>query len=183
MLTTLVALCAVAAPVPVKKPALEITVALDRITYKLGDKVVMEFTIKNVSTGDLWIGDGFLAPEHHEVGPGRHFELVTTDAAGTDLRYWGTRLTEGKTSGIRKVFKLKPGDTYRGKVVLSEGGFATVKTDKRHLLGTDSAEYKMKLVYQVNPETHGVWMPPKDLDKELLWNGLITSNTVTLTFK
>ncbi|MCI0699906.1 MAG: hypothetical protein L0241_02350, partial [Planctomycetia bacterium] len=66
--------------------------------------------------------------------------------------------------------------------VLTEGGYATVKTDKRHMLGADSAEYKLRLVYQVNPKTHGVWQPPKEFDDEMLWHGVIASNPLTLTF-
>jgi hypothetical protein len=175
------ALCS--APVPVKKPALELTAQLDKVTYKPGDKVTLAFTLKNVSGAELWIGDGYPAPENHEVGPGRHFELAIADATGTRLHFWNHHLTECRTSGIRKVFKLKPGDTYTGNVILTEGGYATVKTDKRHLLGSDSAEYKFKLVYQVNPKSHGVWQPPKDFDPENLWHGIVTSNPLTLTFK
>lgn len=182
MLPALVVICALA-PVPQKKPALELTVALDKITYKPGDRVVLSFSLKNTTAGELWIGDGYPAPTNHEVGPGRHFELQTTDATGTALHFWNHHLTEGRTSGIRKVFKLKPGDTYTGTVILSEGGFATVKTDKRHMLGTDSANYTVKLVYQVDPKSHGVWQPPKDFDEEKLWHGLITSNEVKLAFK
>lgn len=175
--------CLALAPVPIKKPALELAVALDKLTYKPGDTVTLSFTLKNVSTATLWIGDGYPAPQNHEVGPGRHFELSTADADGTALHFWNHHLTEGRTSGIRKVFKLKPGDTYTGNVILTEGGFATVKTDKVHKLGTDSANYTVKLVYQVNPKSHGVWQPPQDFDEEMLWYGVITSNTVTLTFK
>ena len=182
MLAALVALCSIA-PVPMKKPALELTVALDKVTYQPGDKVVLSFTLKNATTGELWIGDGYPAPENHEVGPGRHFELQSADADGTALHFWNHHLTEGRTSGIRKVFKLKPGDTYTGKVILTEGGFATVKTDKVHKLGTDSAKYTMKLVYQVNPKSHGVWQPPKDFDEEKLWHGVVVSNEVRLSFK
>jgi hypothetical protein len=68
-------------------------------------------------------------------------------------------------------------------VVLSEGEFATVKSDARHKLGADAANYKLKLAYQVNPMSHGVWQPPKDFDEEQLWYGVITSNEVTLSFK
>jgi hypothetical protein len=182
MLPALVVICTIA-PVPVKKPALELTVALDKVTYKPGDKVTLSFTLKNASRAELWIGDGFPAPENHEVGPGRHFELHTSDADGNPLHFWNHHLTEGHTSGIRKVFKLKPGDTYTGKVILTEGGFATVKTDKIHKLGVDATNYKVKLVYQVNPKSHGVWQPPKDFDPEMLWHGVLSSNEVTLSFK
>src|SRR5262245_768213 len=182
MFSALVTLCALA-PVPMKKPALELTAQLDKVWYKPGEKVVLKFALKNVSGAELWIGDGYPAPENHEVGPGRHFELAMTDATGTELRFWSTHLTEGRTSGIRKVFKLKPGDTYTGTVILSDGWFATVKTDKSHKLGVDSGEYKFKLVYQVNPRSHFTWKPPNDFDEEKLWHGVITSNPVTLTFK
>lgn len=182
MFAALVVLCSIA-PVPMKKPALEFTIALDKVTYKPGDAVALSFTLKNATTAELWIGDGYPAPSNPEVGPGRHFELQTTDSTGTALRFWSDHLTEGRTSGIRKVFKLKPGDTYTGKVVLTDGSFATVKTDKVHKLGADSANYTLKLVYQVNPESYGVWQPPKDFDKEQLWQGLVTSNSVSLTFK
>ena len=179
MLAVLV--CLALAPVPMKKPALEFTVALDKVTYKPGDEVTLEFTLKNVSAADLWIGDGFLAPKHHEVGPERHFELHTTDATGADLLFWSAQPTEGKTAGIRKVFKLKPGDTYTGKVILTDGGFATVKMDKIHKIGVDSAHYTLKLVYRVTSPS--AWKPPKDFDPELLWQGTLTSNAVALTYK
>ena len=102
MLVTLVVVCALA-PVPQKKPALDLTVALDKVTYKPGDKVVLAFTLKNATAGELWIGDGYPAPENHEVGPGRHFELSITDADGTALHFWNNHLTEGRTSGIRVI--------------------------------------------------------------------------------
>jgi hypothetical protein len=180
MLAALLAFCAIA-PVPEKKPALELTAQLAKVWYKPGEKVSLTFTLKNVSGAELWIGDGFLAPAT-EVGPGRHFELAVKND-DTDFRYWGRISTEGKTMGIRKVFKLKPGDTYTGGFVVSDGGLSTIKTDKRHTLGVDSANYTVKLVYQVNPKTHGIWQPPKDFDEEMLWHGVITSNPLTLNFK
>ena len=162
MILALCAACLVIAPVPEKKPALELTAQLDKVWYKSGEKVSLTFTLKNVSGATLWIGDGFLAPAT-EVGPGRHFELAVKND-DTDFRYWGRISTEGKTMGIRKVFKLKPGDTYTGGFVVSDGGLATMKTNTSHKLGVDSAKYTLKLVYQVNPKTHGVWQPPKDFD-------------------
>lgn len=182
MLAALVAFCSLA-PVPQKKPALELTASLDKVTYKPGDAVALTFELRNRSAAELWIGDGYPAPKNHEVGPGRHFELAITDADGTRLHFWNNHLTECTTSGIRRVFKLKPGESYRGTVVLTDGGYATVKTDKRHKLGADSANYTLKLVYQVNPKSHGVWEPPKDFEAEALWHGVVTSNELRLTFK
>lgn len=182
MIAALVVLFSVA-PVPMKKPVLEFTVALDKVTYKADDKVVLAFELKNRTTAELWIGDGYPAPVNHEVGPGRHFELRTADKDGNALHFWNNHLTEGRTSGVRKVFKLKPGESYRGTIIISEGGFATVKTDTRHKLGVDTTNYTVKLVYQVNPKSHSVWEPAKDFDEEKLWHGVIMSNTVSLTFK
>jgi len=177
-----VGLC-LAAPVPEKKPALALTINLDKKTYKPGEDVKLTFELKNVSGADLWIGEGWLAPETNEIGPGRHFDLVVRDEDETRYRYWGPTLTEGRTSGIRKVFLLKAGDTFRGGFVVSAGSLATIKTDKRHKLGVDSANYTLKLVYQVNPKTHGVHEPPKDFDPDRLWQGVIESNEVELSFK
>src|SRR5689334_21102707 len=103
MILALLALPLPLAPVPEKKPALELTAQLDKVWYKPGEKVSLTFTRKNVSGAELWIGDGFLAPAT-EVGPGRHFELAVKND-DTDFRYWGPVSTEGKTMGIRKVFR------------------------------------------------------------------------------
>src|SRR5436189_4225832 len=137
MLATLCVALALAAPVPEKKPKLTLTAALDKKEYRRGDPVKLTFEIKNVSKADVWIGEGFLAPESNEIGPGRHFELNVRDEDETRFRYWGPVSTEGRTSGIRKVFRLKPDEVFKGGFEVSAGGFATIKTDKRHKLGVD----------------------------------------------
>jgi len=183
MIATLcVALC-VAAPVSEKKPVLALTVALDKKTYKPGDDVKLTFELKNVSREEVWIGEGWLAPETNEIGPGRHFELSVRDEDETRFRYWGPVATEGHTSGVRKVFLLKPGEVLKGGFSVSAGSFATIKTDRRHKLGVDSANYTLKLIYQVNPKSHGVYQPPKNFDPDKLWQGTIESNEVELSFK
>lgn len=180
------ALCitlALAPPVPEEKPVLSLTVSLDKKSYRPGDAVKLTFELKNVSDGDVWIGEGWLAPETNEIGPRRHFELDVRDEDETRFRYWGEAMTEGGAAGIRKVFLLKPGETYKGGFVVSAGSLATIKTDRRHKLGVDSTNYTLQLVYQVNPKTHGVYKPPENFDPEKLWQGKIESNEVGLTFK
>ncbi len=183
MLATLCVAVCLAAPVPEKKPVLTLTIALDKKAYRPGEDVKLTFELKNVGRDDLWIGEGFLAPETNEIGPGRHFDLVARDEDETRFRYWGPVLTEGGASGIRKVFRLKPDEVYKGGFVVSAGSLATIKTDKRHKFGVDAANYTLKLVYQVNPKTHGVWQPTKDFDPERLWTGVIESNGVELHYK
>jgi hypothetical protein len=109
--------------------------------------------------------------------------LHARDEDETRFRYWGPVSTEGGALGIRRVFRLKPDEVYKGGFEVTAGSFATIKTDKRHKLGVDSANYTLKLVYQVNPKSHGVWMPPKDFDPELLWQGVLESNELELKFK
>jgi hypothetical protein len=179
-------LCAglcLASPPAEDKPALALTIKLDKQAYRPGDEVALTFELKNVSDKNLWIGEGWLAPDTNEIGPGRHFELDVRDEDETRFRYWGPVLTEGPTSGIRKVFLLKAGETFKGAFAVSAGSLATIKTDKPHKLGVDSKNYTLRLVYQVDPKTHGVYMPPKEFDPEKLWKGKLVSNEVELNFK
>ncbi len=109
-------------------------------------------------------------------------------------------MTEGQTAGIRKVFKLKPGEAYTGSICLSAGmdkdkkvsnlphddrggSFEDKKTKKAHVLGKDGKKYTAQLLYQVRDQTHGVWMPPKDFKEELLWKGQILSKPIEFEVK
>jgi hypothetical protein len=153
---------------------------------------VLQFALKNETDKVLFVGDGFLAPGYHEAGPGRHFE-VHVKAGGKELLYfWTGTATEGRTAGIRKVFKLGPGEQYKGSIRLSAGAekdqkrgelpheqrggsFESQVSRKSHVLGRDGRQYTVELRYQVDPESHGVWQPPAEFKSGLLWKGKLTS--------
>jgi len=201
-----VTLIAAAAPAPdvkpkpgyAKKDGLSLTVTLNKKSYGPADEIVLHFALKNESGKALFVGDGFMAPEYHEAGPGRHFE-VHVKAGGKDpLYFWSGMATEGDTAGIRKVFKLKPGEEYKGSIRLSAGieqdekradlphekwggSFEDKASRKRHVLGKDGQRYTVELRYQVDPKSHGVWEPPADFKDELLWKGNL--NSATLEFE
>src|SRR5436853_631744 len=81
-------------------------VTLDRKAYTVRDDLTLQFTLKNESGRVMYVSDGWLAPKHHEAGPGRHFEVHVKAGGTAPLYFWSGVLTEGETSGIRKVFKL-----------------------------------------------------------------------------
>jgi hypothetical protein len=178
-----------------KKDGLSLTVALDKKVYASTDEIKLSFTIKNVTDKDMFIGDGFLAPNYHEAGPGRHFEVQITAEKKSPLYFWTGMATEGEASGARKVFKLEPGKTYEGSIRISAGAgkdekraeqphgqrggsLEDKKTRKGHVLGKDGQKYTVALLYQVNPKSHGVWEPPAEFKDELLWKGEITCSPV-----
>jgi len=72
--------------------------------------------------------------------------------AGTPLHYWNHHLTEGRTSGIRKVFKLKPGDTYTGTVLLSEGRLRHREDGQAPPASANRPNTNSSSSNQVNPE-------------------------------
>jgi len=169
------------------RDGLSLTVTLDKKVFRPTDEVKLSFTLKNESDRDRFIGDGYPAPENHEAGPGRHFEVYVTPKGKHPLYFWGGHLTECETSGIRKVFKLKPGETYDGSIVLRSargteriGSFEDKKTRQRHVLGKDARQYYVQLVYQVNPNSHGVWEPPADFADDLLWTGFLISSPIEI---
>lgn len=175
-----------------KEEGLSLTVSLDKKAYAPADDIDLRFALKNETDRALFVGDGFLAPDYHEAGPSRHFE-VHVKAGGKDpLYFWSGSATEGSTAGIRKVFKLKPGDEYKGHIRLVAGtgtkvegakfpqdlrggGFENIASRKRHTLGKDGTQYTVELRYQVDPKTHGVWKPPADFKDELMWQKAMTS--------
>jgi hypothetical protein len=178
-----------------KKDGLSLTVSLDKDTFGPADEIVVTFKLKNETEKDLFLGDGYLAPDYHEAGPGRHFEVHVTTEKKVPLRFWSGTGTEGTTSGIRKVFLLKPGKTYEGSIRLSAGAkndaefatgphgirggsFENTKTRRRHVLGADGQKYTLSLRYQVDPKSHGVWKPPADFKEDLLWKGVLTSSPI-----
>ncbi len=194
------ALLAAPAPLPVekqragyaKKDGLSVTVTLDRKSYGPADAIVLHFALKNETDRPLFVGDGYLAPSYHEAGPGRHFEVHVKSGGKDALYFWSGMATEGHTSGIRKVIRLKPGEEYRGSIRLSAGiekdekaatvsheqrggSFEDMATCKRHVLGKDGRYYTVELRYQVDPKSHGVWEPPADFKDASLWKGSLTS--------
>src|SRR5262249_51804008 len=135
-----------------KDARLSLSVSLGKKAYRPGEDITPSFKLKNESDKDLYVGDGYLGPGYQEVGHKRHFELHLTDENNSQLRFWSDQLTEGGTSGIRKVFRLKPGETYEGSVYLVASGreeitvagikqktrsgtVQNVKADQRHVLG------------------------------------------------
>jgi hypothetical protein len=173
-------------PSAARQTGLSLTITLDKVTYAKADDIKLAFVLKNETGKDLFIGDGYLGPAYTEVGPSRHFELHLSD--GKDSFYfWSGTLTEGHTSGIRKVFRLKPGETYKGNIVLKRlttkpgedrgGSFENRTTRKQHVLGVDGSKYTVALLYRVT-ENHGVWEPPADFRQELLWTGEILSKSL-----
>src|SRR5262249_45305378 len=161
-------------------------------SFTPNDEIKVSFKLRNETDRDLFVGDGYLGPGYQETGPGRHFELHVTAEKKSPLYFWSGTMTEGHTSGIRKVFKLKPGQTYEGFIRVSAGAandknfanrphedrggsFEDKTTHKQHVLGKDGRRYTLELLYQVNPESHGVWKPPGDFKDELLWKGTLKS--------
>jgi RNA polymerase sigma factor (sigma-70 family) len=180
------------------KNGLSLAIRLDRTAYGLNDPVTLSFRLKNESDRPLYIGDGALAPKYHEAGPGRHFEVHVTAGGGVPLHFWTGQMTEGQTAGIRRVFLLKPGQSYEGSIRLSAGhdndrdfarrphgerggSFENTRTHKPHVLGKDGRRYTVVLRYQVEPETHGVFEPPAGFKKELLWMGKLDSPPLAFT--
>jgi hypothetical protein len=195
-----IGLMAVSAPLPVekskagyaKKDGLSLTVTLDKKAYGPADEIVLQFVLKNESDKIRFVGDGFMAPNYHEAGPGRHFEVHVKSGGKDALYFWSGTATEGRTAGIRKVFKLKPGEQYKGTIRLSAGivqdekraelphehrggSFENRASRKPHVLGKDGRQYTVELRYQIDPDSHGVWDPPADFKDELLWKGTLTS--------
>jgi RNA polymerase sigma factor (sigma-70 family) len=180
------------------KNGLSLTARLDKKAYTLNDPINLSFRLKNETDREMYVGDGFLGPAYHETGPQRHFEVHITTAAQVPLYFWSGQMTEGDTAGIRRVFRLRPGQTYEGAIRIS-AGFAKDKdfarrphadrggsledtiTRKPHTLGKDAQRYTLVLRYQVNPETHGVWQPPTGFKEGLLWKGAIDSPPVSFT--
>jgi hypothetical protein len=194
-----VTLTAASAPAPEPKPGyakkdgLSLTVTLDKKTYGPADEIVLRFALKNESDRPLFIGDGHLAPDYHEAGPGRHFEVHVKSGGKDALYFWSGTATEGTASGVRKAFKLKPGEEYKGSIRLSAGTerdekraelpheqrggtFEDKASRKPHVLGKDGQRYTVELRYQVDPESYGVWKPPEDFKDEVLWKGSLTSS-------
>ena len=178
-----------------KKDGLSLTVTLDKKSYGPADEIVLRFALKNESDKVLFVGDGHLAPDYHEAGPGRHFEVHVESGGKDALYFWSGLATEGRAAGIRKVFKLKPGEEYKGSIRLSAGierdekraelpheqrggSFEDKASHKRHILGKDGQRYTVELRYQVDPKSHGVWKAPADFKDELLWKGTLTSAPV-----
>jgi hypothetical protein len=172
---------------------LSLTVRLDKQAFGPADEVALSFELKNESGKELFVGDGYLAPAYHEAGPGRHFEVLVTADGKAPLYFWSGTLTEGHTSGIRRPFRLAPGEAYRGVIVLragaaqagkkaprSGGSFENKLTRRQHVLGKDGRRYAVKLSYQVGPGG-GVWQPPAGFKQELLWRGQMTAGPVELT--
>lgn len=179
-----------------KKDGLSLTASLEKKAFRPGEDITLSFQLKNESDKPLYIGDGFLAPDYHEVGNQRHFEMYMTDENGTKLFFGSDRLTEGSTAGVRKVFPLKPGETYTGSLYLVASGRKEVKINgypaktksgfvldaksrEKHELGKDGRKYALTLLYRCEPSSFGVTpgtKPPEGFKEELLWKGQITTS-------
>src|SRR5688572_27944065 len=103
---------------PVSKDGLSLTVSLDKSEYRSGEPVTISFVLKNDGDGAIFIGDGYLAPDYHEAGPGRHFEVHMTADGNKPLYFWSGTMTEGSGAGIRRVFRLDRGETYKGTICI-----------------------------------------------------------------
>jgi len=171
-----------------KQAGLTLTATLDKEKYGPADDVRLLFALKNETGKDLFVGDGFLAPATHEAGPGRHFEVHVV-AGGTDpLYFWSGQLSSCTASGCRRVFRLKPGEAYKGSILLARpnaqpqqergGSFENRLTRKQHALGKDGQNYTVTLRYEVNPDSFGVWQPPADFNPNLLWTGVLTTKPI-----
>src|SRR5262245_61488511 len=71
-----------------KKDGLCLTVTLDKKTFEPADEIVVRFALKNESDKDLFVGDGYMAPDYHESGPGRHFEVHVKSDGKDPLHFW-----------------------------------------------------------------------------------------------
>jgi hypothetical protein len=170
-------------PGAAKQKGLTLLTALDKVTFTTDDDIKLAFVLKNETGKDLFVGDGFLAPAYQEAGPGRHFEVHLADGKDS-YHFWSGTATEGRASGVRKVFRLKPGESYKGSIWLRRpapkqgeergGSFENRRTNKQHALGKDGTKYTVVLRYQLN-ENYGVWQPPADYRAELLWTGVVSS--------
>src|ERR1043166_5387879 len=180
-----------------QKDGLSLNITPSKQRFHTREPVFVSFQLKNESAKGMYIGDGYRGPEYQETGPARHFELRVNIDGQTPLRFWSGTMTEGGTSGIRKVFRLKPGDVYTGKIRVSAGvesdlgyawrpheirggSFEGIATNKKHVFGIDAKKYSIVLRYQVNPETHGVWQPPKEFKEDQLWKGVLDSHPVEI---
>lgn len=177
------------ADLPALKDGLSLAVRTSKKVFAPDEPVDLFFTLKNESGKDMFIGDGFLAPKYHEAGPGRHFEVLALAKPRSELRFWSGQLTEGRASGARRPFLLKPGGTYSGSIRLSagvakegarDGSFENIATEKAHAFGVDAHRYAVVLRYQVVKDSYGIWEPPTDYKEELLWKGTLDSRPVEI---
>jgi hypothetical protein len=184
-----------------KKDGLSLTASLEKKVFRPGEDITLSFKLKNESDKAMYVGDGHLAPDYHEVGNQWHFELHLTDENNAQLRFGSDTLTEGETAGVRKVFLLKPGEAYEGSIYLVASGrkevkingyarktrsgmVKDVKTNGMHELGKDGRKYTLTLLYRCSPSpvfgaTPGS-VPPEGYKDELLWKGEIKSSPLEL---
>lgn len=172
------------------KRGLSLTAMMNQDSFSPEDEVKISFSLKNHNEGAMYVSDGFLAPDYHEAGPGRHFEVYAFAGSRNPLMFWSGKATEGGASGARRVFALKSGETYEGSIAIRSadekdpgGSFENKKTRKRHRFGDDAKRYTIQLVYHVNPDSHGVWEPPADFDRGALWTGVLISSPIVIRFE
>jgi len=180
---------------PVTKDGLSLTVSLDKSAYRTGEEVTLSFEIKNESDKEIFIGDGFLAPGYTEAGPGRHFEVHITADGNNPLNFWSGTMTEGGTAGVRKVFRLDSGATYKGVICIFRrfeakqaterlgGSLEDKASRKRHVFAKDGRGYAVVLRYQVSLKTHGVSKAPPEFSDQLLWKGVLDSEPIELEIR
>lgn len=178
----------------VQQSGLSFIVSLNKKEYLPTDAIVLSFSLKNESGKEMFLSDGYLAPDYNEAGPGRHFELEVVPDGKPLLYFWSGKLTEGRTSSIRKVFKLMPGDAYSGTITLrlrvvqnknqpldpnlDSGKFEDSATGKNHVLGKDGQKYSVVLRYQVKTKSFVIWKSPGDFRNDLLWVDSIESRPI-----
>src|SRR5262249_15787713 len=77
-----------------RENGLSLTVNVENKSYWPSDVINLSFKLSNETDRDMFISDGFMAPEYHEAGPGRHFEVHVTADDKHPLSFWSDRLTE-----------------------------------------------------------------------------------------
>jgi hypothetical protein len=174
----------------VVQKGLALSIRLDKKIYQPDDVIDLGFTLRNETDKAIYVGDGYLGPDYQEVGPQRHFEVHAAPADQKPLTFWSGMMTEGTTSGIRKVFTLEPNEVYDGAIRLwarkeadgwheERGGAFADKADKKHVLGVDASRYTVALAYQVDAEKHFPHQPPEGFKDQLMWKGKVTSEKLS----
>jgi hypothetical protein len=179
----------------VVRNGLALLIRLNKKVFGPEDMVDVSFTLTNESDNAMYIGDGYLGQDYQEAGPTRHFEVHATPADQKPLTFWSGMMTEGETSGIRKVFRLAPGESYDGAIRLAagaaremdfvnvrheeRGGSFAAPDDKKHVIAVDARRYSVSLVYQVDPMTHFPHLPPAEFKDQILWKGRMASEPLT----
>jgi hypothetical protein len=177
------------------KDELSLTARFDKAVFRPSDPIELRFTLRNESDAPIYIADGFLSPDYHEAGPGRHFELEVTAGDDRHLKFWSGMSSEGTALAERRVFKLEPNGVYNGTIRLSAGAaldadaanqphalrggsFEEADTGQTHVLGKDEQKYRVAVRYRVEDHDHPPLNPPAGFRNDLLWTGTMTTTPV-----